>query len=75
MKILKDVWQAWLRLGRAIGTIVAHVALTVFYFTLFVPYAVVMTWFSDPLHIGPSRPVWTARESGEATLEGARRQF
>ena len=45
----RSIWRAWLRFGRIMGTILAYVVLTIFYFTLFLPYAAVMTWFSDPL--------------------------
>jgi hypothetical protein len=75
MKILNKFWQAWKRLGRFMGTVLAHVVLTVFYFTLFVPYAVVMTWFSDPLHIRQPKPAWTPRQASDPSLDGARRQF
>ena len=75
MKILNKFWQAWKRLGRLMGTVLAYVVLTVFYFTIFFPYAAVMTWFSDPLLIRSSKPAWTERQAGEPTLEGARRQF
>ena len=75
MKTLNKIWQAWLRFGRLMGTILGYIVLTVFYFTFFMPYAAVMTWFSDPLLIRPSRPAWTTRQVGEPSLEDARRQF
>ena len=75
MKTLRKFWQAWQRFGRFMGTIVAHVALTVFYFSLFLPNAVVMTWFSDPLLIRQPKPTWAARQAGDPSIEAARRQF
>ena len=75
MKILKQVWQAWKRFGQFMGTILAYIVLTIFYFTLFLPYAVVMTWFSDPLLIRRPQPTWAARPAGDPSIEGARRQF
>ena len=79
MKTLNKLWDAWKRFGQVMGTVLAYVVLTVFYFTLFLPYAVGMTWFSDPLHIRRPRPLWVAREAvGPAdgpAIEGARRQF
>ena len=91
MKTLHKLWQAWKRLGQLMGTVLAYVVLTLFYFTLFLPYAVGMTWLSDPLRIRRPRPVWAAREAdgpanapsigpasspvGESSMEAARRQF
>jgi hypothetical protein len=75
MSILNKLWSAWKRLGQVMGTVLAYVVLTLFYFTLFVPYAVGMTWLSDPLHIRQPRPLWVAREAGDPSIEGARRQF
>ena len=80
MKTLNKLWQAWKRLGQWMGTLLATVVLTIFYFTLFLPYAVGMTWLSDPLHIRHPKPVWAAREADatsadEPSIEGARRQF
>jgi hypothetical protein len=75
MKTLKKLWQAWKRLGQFLGTVLASIVLTVFYFTLFLPYAVGMTWLSDPLQIRQPRPVWAARPAGDPSIESARRQF
>jgi len=79
MSILNKLWSAWKRLGQVMGTVLAYVVLTLFYFTLFVPYAVGMTWLSDPLHIRRPRPLWIARPAdgpaGDPSIEGARRQF
>ena len=75
MKTLNNIWQAWLRFGRWMGTILAYIVLTIFYFTFFLPYAAIMTWFSDPLLIRRPKPAWTARQAGVPTIEGARRQF
>jgi hypothetical protein len=75
MDILNKLWGAWKRFGQFMGTILAQVVLTIFYFTLFVPYAVGMTWLSDPLHIRQPEPVWSKRDAGDSTIEAARRQF
>ena len=62
MKTLNKIWQAWKRLGQLMGTVLAYIVLTLFYFTLFVPYGLAMTWLSDPLRIRQPRPVWAARD-------------
>ena len=82
MKTLNKLWRAWKRFGQFMGTILAYIVLTIFYFTFFLPYAVGMTWLSDPLHIRQPKPVWAVREANdpsieadEPSIEGARRQF
>ena len=68
MKTLHKLWQAWKRFGQLMGTVLAHVVLTLFYFTLFLPYAVAVTWLSDPLRIRRPRPVWAAREANAPSI-------
>jgi hypothetical protein len=78
MKVLRAFWQAWMRLGQFLGNIVARVVLTVFYFTILLPFGIAVTWFSDPLEVRRGvKPGWRARpaETHRATLEDARRQF
>lgn len=38
---LSVVWAAWKRIGRFVGDLIARVVLTVFYFTVFVPFGLV----------------------------------
>jgi hypothetical protein len=75
MGLLAKLWQAWKRFGQFLGNVLARVVLTLFYFTLFVPYAVGVTWLSDPLRIRRPKPVWLARQADAPSIEGARRQF
>jgi hypothetical protein len=78
MKALRTLWQAWLRLGQFLGDIVARVVLTIFYFTILLPFGIGVTWFSDPLQVRRSAPRgWRPRgpEAHRASLEDARRQF
>lgn len=78
MKVVRALWQAWMRLGQFLGDILARVVLTAFYFTILLPFGIAVTWFSDPLEVHRSAPPsWRARppEAPYATLEDARRQF
>jgi hypothetical protein len=76
MEVLRKVWQAWKRIGQFIGDQIGRVFLTLFYFTLFMPFALGVRFFSDPLAIGPlSRPKWLERKTHDLTLEDARRLF
>ena len=78
MSALRRLGSLLLRLSRALGDLVGRVLLTVFYFTLLMPFALLVRLASDPL--GTKRraegPVWTARrERGSESLDAARRQF
>ena len=76
MEILRKVWQAWKRIGQFIGDQIGRVVLTVFYFTLFVPFALGVRFFSDPLALRPlSNPKWLERKTQDLTLEDSRRLF
>ena len=80
MDILKKLWRAWLRFGQFLGDILARIVLTLFYFTLFAPFGIGVTWFSDPLRTRRAARAdaasWLNREGEDpATLDGARRQF
>jgi hypothetical protein len=78
VKALHTLWRAWLRLGQFLGDILARIVLTIFYFTILLPFGIGVTWFSDPLEVRRSAPRgWHARppEAHGTTLEDARRQF
>ena len=49
--MLKRIWEGWKRFGQWIGDMLARVVLTVFYFTIFVPFGLGVRFFSDPLAI------------------------
>ncbi len=71
------IWSAQKKFGQAIGDIVARVVLTVFYFSIFVPFGVGVRLFIDPLQLKP--PVagvsWQPRGDADASLEAGRRQY
>jgi hypothetical protein len=75
--IFSSVWTAWKGLGRIVGDMIARVALSLFYFTLFVPFAVGVRLFGDPLamkaRLGSSH--WLQRSTGDLSLQDSRRQF
>ena len=76
METLRKVWQVWKRIGQFIGDQVGRVVLTVFYFTLFMPFALGVRLFADPLGIRPlNRPKWLERRTQDLTLEDSRRLF
>jgi hypothetical protein len=75
--IFRKIWATWKRVGQFLGDWIARVALTLFYFTLFVPFAMGTRLFGDPLDIraNANRSHWLVRTASELTLDHARRQF
>ena len=75
--MLRKIWHAWKRFGQFMGDILARVVLTLFYFTIFLPFGLAVTLLSDPLRMRRPQtiPFWLARETGDQTLNEARRQF
>ena len=47
----KTIWPAWKRFGQLMGDIVGRVVLTIFYFTVFLPFGLVSRLARDPLTI------------------------
>ena len=78
MEILRKLWQTWKRFGQFLGDILARVVLTLFYFTLFLPFGLGVTLFSDPLMTRKDvSRAWLPRDNQdvEPSLEEAGRQF
>jgi hypothetical protein len=74
MQALRKVWQAWKRIGQFIGDLIGRIFLTVFYFTVFMPFALGVRFFGDPLALRPAgRPKWLERSTRDLTLEDVRR--
>jgi hypothetical protein len=70
-------WSRWRALSQKAADTQARVLLTIFYFTVMLPFGVVFGLFKDPLQIKrrPEGSFWLERKPTSATLEGARRQF
>jgi hypothetical protein len=73
MEFLHKVWHVWKQIGEMIGNFIARFVLTVFYFTLFVPFGLGVRLFSDPLLIKRRQLIWVERSTGDRTLKDARR--
>lgn len=75
--IVNSIWTAWLGIARVLGDLIARIVLSLFYFTLFVPFAVGVRLFGDPLGLkaGASTSHWLQRSASEPTLYDSRRQF
>ena len=76
MDTLKKVWHAWKKIGQFIGDLLGRVVLTVFYFTLFMPFGLGVRLLGDPMAIRPNvRAKWLERRTHDLTLDDSRRLF
>jgi hypothetical protein len=76
LTVIKNFWHGWKAFGQFMGDWVARVVLTIFYFTVLVPFGIGVRLFGDPLHI-KSHPseFWIKRSTGDQELQEVRRQF
>jgi len=76
LTLIKDFWRGWKAFGHFLGDLLARVVLTIFYFTVFVPFGIGVRLFSDPLHIKTTAsPFWRSRTTGDQKFEDILRQF
>jgi hypothetical protein len=73
--IHRRLWRAWLRFGRWLGDHVARVALTAFYFTVALPFGLLVSLTQDPLDLRHRAGGWVSRAADNPTLDRARRLF
>lgn len=67
--MLKRFWEGWKRVGQWIGDAVARIVLTVFYFTIFLPFGLMSRLFADPLQIKRGgAELWQPRTTRDRTL-------
>ena len=74
--LLARAYGPWMKMAEILGAIMTRILLTVFYFTLLVPFTLIR--FSDPLRLKLSRDIksfWVPSRPAEATLERFRRPF
>ena len=76
METLRKIWKVWKQIGQFIGDQIGRLVLTVFYFTLFMPFALGVRFLMDPLGIKPlSHSKWLERKTQDLTLDDSRRLF
>lgn len=70
-------WGRWRELSQKAADVQARVLLTVFYFTVMVPFGLVFGLMKDPLRIKsrPSGSYWVERKPLSENLADAKRQF
>jgi len=73
MKLIRNIWETWKKIGEFIGDFIARVVLTVFYVTLFAPFGIGVRLLSDPLAIKRQTATWQERAQTDQNLNDARR--
>jgi hypothetical protein len=73
--VLRRLWEGWKRFGRKMGDFQARLLLTVFYFVILAPFALVIRFNADPLGLKRSDGGWQPVTRTGDPLERARRQF
>jgi hypothetical protein len=70
-------WKRWTVIARVIGNFQARVLLTLFYFVVVPPFALVVKLWKDPLRLrlAAGTSAWTERPAAAPPSESARRQF
>ncbi|MDM8528983.1 hypothetical protein QUF58_12350 [Anaerolineales bacterium HSG24] len=69
-------WASWKAFGHFLGNILGRIAMTIFYFTILVPYGIGVRLFSDPLQIKTQpNTLWRPRATGDKTLQDIKRQY
>lgn len=74
-ELRQTAWKRWEIIGKVYGDIQARGFAVLFYFTLFVPFALVARLSSDPLQLRKSPARWLDKVPVGKTLDEARRQF
>lgn len=73
---IKDFWNGWKAFGQFMGNWLARVVLTVFYFSVLVPFGLGVRLLADPLSTKRQPDMlWQPRSTGDQTLEDTRRQY
>ncbi len=76
MDILRKFWAGWKRFGHFMGDLFGRLVLTIFYFTIFLPFGLIMRLWGDRLDIKSNvKPIWQERNTKDLTPDDARRSF
>jgi len=77
IEMLGRLWARWKVLAQKIGDFQARVILTLLYFVILGPIALLFKLFRDPLGLKPpaGSSVWVSKPAHEDSLEASKRQF
>jgi len=71
----RRAWQRWKLIGEVYGDFQGRLFAVLFYFTIFMPFALGVRLLSDPLHLHRLSGQWVKRTAVGSSLDEARRQF
>ena len=74
---LGRIWGGWKEIAHYIGDFQSRLLLTVFYFTVAVPFGAVARSVGDLLHMRhpPPTSAWTKRQTTDTDLSAGQHQF
>ena len=73
--MLRRLWEGWKSIGRFVGNLLARIVLTIFYFTVLMPFGLGSRLFGDHLGIKSiPEKLWHYRDTPSQTIESSRRQ-
>lgn len=76
MQILKFIWGKWKKIAHRIGIFQSKVILTLFYFTILLPFGMVLAIFKDELKIkNTASSTWIPKTSRQNSLEELKNQY
>jgi hypothetical protein len=75
MDQLRKLWAIWKNVGQAIGDLIGRLILSVFYFTLFMPFGLSVRLWGDPLalRLRDHHVIWIERNIRDLTFHDLRR--
>ncbi len=78
--MIKSFWEKWQRIARRIGDFQARLILTVLYFVIIGPFALIVRWGADPLSLKKGTlPGWRVKadkaDTEESAMKRAMNQF
>jgi hypothetical protein len=74
--VVKFFWEKWKKLAKRIGDFQARLILSVLYFVVVAPFALIVRFGADPLSIKPHREGWRAKvETKGSPMDRALNQF
>jgi hypothetical protein len=74
---MRKLWEGWKRVAKRIGDFQARVILTLLYFMIIGPFALIVRWGTDPLSLKKgAQPGWRLKaDSEDSPMKRATNQF
>ncbi len=74
-EISRIAWNRWKIISEVFGDFQGRLFAVIFYFTIFMPFAVGVRLLSDPLNLRTKMSQWVERGPVGTSLDEARKQF